>query len=116
MRTRSLILGLSLLLASLAAHAADNVTYESITVANSAIGITSTIHSPSGLPQQTTCQARLETAQIRYRFDGVDPTSSEGMLLEVGDVLTILSNADARRIRFIRTGSTSGTLKVSCWS
>jgi len=92
------------------------VTYESITVgAAPAIGITAAITNPPGEPQQNGCTARLETAQVRYRFDGVDPTASEGMLFEVGDVLTIANNADARAIRFIRTGGTSGVLKVTCY-
>ena len=91
------------------------ITYESITVAGTAIGITATVTNPAGLPQQTGCTARLETAQIRYRFDGTDPTASEGMLFEVGEVLNIASNEDARTIRFIRTGATSGVLKISCW-
>ncbi|HYE88052.1 MAG TPA: hypothetical protein VEA16_16935 [Vicinamibacterales bacterium] len=99
----------------LPARASDHVTFEQITVAATAIGITSTITNPSGLPQQNRCVARLETAQIRYRTDSVAPTSTVGMVLEVGDVLTITTNEDARRIRFIRTGSTSGVLSVECY-
>ena len=91
------------------------ITYESITVAGTAIGITATITNPAGQPQQNGCTARLETAQVRYRWDGTDPTASEGMLFEVGDVLTIGNNEDARAIRFIRTGATSGVLKISCY-
>ena len=30
----------------------------------------------------------VETDQVRYREDGTDPTSTEGILLNVGDVLT----------------------------
>ena len=97
------------------AQGSRRVTYESVTVADTAIGITATITNPTGFPQQTGCSARLETAQVRYRFDGTAPTASEGMLFEVGEVLNIGSNEDARAIRFIRTGATSGVLKISCW-
>lgn len=86
------------------------VGFESITVADSAIGITAAIYADA-----QACMARLETAQIRFRFDGTNPSSAEGMLLEVGEVLTIDNQSHARTMRFIRTGSTSGVLKVTCW-
>ena len=104
----ALLLGVTLL-------AQADSTYESITVANTSIGITTAITNPSGQPQQNRCLARLETASIRYRVDGTAPTSSEGILIEVGDTIEISGNTVARIIRFIRTGSTSGVLKVSCW-
>jgi hypothetical protein len=96
-------------------HAAQFVTYESITVAATAIGISDLILTPLGVPQMSACSGRLETAQIRYRFDGTAPTSSEGQLLEIGDTFVIDNPADADRILFIRTGGTSGVLKVHCW-
>ncbi|HYC54523.1 MAG TPA: hypothetical protein VEL28_06275, partial [Candidatus Binatia bacterium] len=51
---------------------AQRVTYESITVAGTAIGLTDAIIRPPGEPQQTACEGRLETAQVRYRFDGTN--------------------------------------------
>jgi hypothetical protein len=58
--------------------------------------------------------ARLEGADVRYRF-GVNPTASEGMLLSVGDILTISAHVDASSIRFVRATDTDGVLKVTCW-
>ncbi len=104
-----------LLAASAAAWAQADATYESITVANTAIGLTATTTNPTGGFQMGRCQARLETAQVRFRFDGTAPTSSEGTLLEVGDVLSLDTIETARRVQFIRTGGTSGVLKVHCW-
>lgn len=95
--------------------AQDHVTYESLTVANTAVGITSTVITPAGRPQQTECTGRLETAQIRYRYDGTAPTSSEGTLLEIGDVLTLTNHAYLAAWRGIRTGATSGVLKWHCY-
>jgi hypothetical protein len=113
---RRLILIVLLLLAmTVPTTASDNVTYQSITVADTAIGISASVLN-NGRGQAKACVARLETAQIRYRWDGVDPTSGEGLILEVGETLAIDDPRDARRIRFIRTGSSSGVLKVSCWS
>jgi len=94
---------------------AQRVTYESITVAGTAIGLTDAIIRPPGEPQQTACEGRLETAQVRYRFDGTNPTASEGVLLEVGDILSLRGTTNLVRFRAIRTGGTSGVLKIHCY-
>lgn len=99
------------------AMGSDVVTYESLTVdaTSGGVGLAAATLNPTARGQINGCSARLETAQVRYRFDGTGPTAAEGMLLEVGDTLLIGSHEDARRIRFIRTGATSGVLKTSCW-
>jgi hypothetical protein len=109
---------LALLLTVAGVVYAQSRTYESITVAASSIGLSATTTDPTvggGAGPVTGCQARLETAEIRYRLDGTAPTSSEGMVVEPGDVIDIRTYLDAKQIRFIRTGGTSGVLKVSCW-
>lgn len=93
------------------------ITYESITVADTAIGITAG-YLPSAV---TGCQywkdinlrCTLETAQVRYRVDGTSPTNSEGHVLNAGDVLRINSCIEIFYFRAIRTGSTSGVLKCT---
>ena len=63
----------------------------------------------------------VETAQIRYRDDGTAPTDTEGHILNVGDVLTFDSwtipeqswKQVLKAIQFIRTGGTSGALRIS---
>lgn len=62
----------------------------------------------------------VETDQARYRIDGTAPTSTEGHLLEIGDVLTFDSwtepTNDWRQvlnaIQFIRV-TTDAALKIS---
>lgn len=98
-----------------AIKAADYVTYESLSVGATAVGITSTVITPDGRGQQDACAARLEDGQVRYRYDGTDPTATEGVLLEPGSVLQFPTTEDAKRVKFIRTTSTSGVLKVTCW-
>lgn len=95
--------------------AQDFVTYESITVATAAIGISATVRNPTGRPPQTACEARLETAQVRFRFDGTAPTSTEGVILDVGDLLTLRGAANMAAFQAVRTGGTSGVLKVHCY-
>lgn len=107
-----LVLALS---APLVASQVQVKTYESLTVADSSVGLATATISPDGQGQIAQCYGRLETAQIRYRWDGTAPTAAEGILLEVGDVLTIDGFDVASAIRFIRTGATSGVFKVTCW-
>lgn len=114
---RRLIAGLLVLAlaAPLAASQVQVKTFEQLTVAGTAVGITAAILSPSGQQQIAKCRLRLETAQIRYRWDGTNPTASVGTILEVGDVLQIDGFDVASSIRFIRTGATSGVLDVECF-
>lgn len=96
----------------------NTYAYESITVGASAIGFTEAkiIANTEGFTIGSVF-CTLETAQIRFRLDGTDPTSSEGHLLEPGQSLTIEYN-DVVNFRSIRTGGTSGVLKASflLWS
>ncbi len=83
--------------------------YEAITVADTAIGFTASklVTAVAG------AFCTLETGQVRFRMDGSDPTSTTGHLLEVGQSFTIYNRAALVNIKFIRTGSTSGALKVT---
>jgi len=54
----------------------------------------------------------LETAQIRFRHDGGDPTATVGHLMNVGDILN-LEGLSLQKFRAIRTGSTNGLLTVT---
>lgn len=88
-------------------------SYESITVADTAIGITSALLTPTLSIHPNTGICTLETAQVRFRLDGTDPTSSTGHLLNIGYILYITSKEDLMRFRAIRTGSTSGVLNCT---
>ena len=82
--------------------------FESITVANSAVGLTAAtiVGAEEAL---ITCA----TAQLRFTLDGTTVTSSVGHLLEVGDALKIDSSETLGVVRFIRTGGVSGVLSCS---
>lgn len=53
----------------------------------------------------------VETNNVRYRCDGSAPTTTEGILLYVGDVLTIEGIKDVRNFKVIGTTGTA-TIKV----
>lgn len=86
----------------------DASAYESVTVAGVAIGFTVLTYGSNRFAFIT-----CETAQIRFRVDGISPTASEGHLLNPGDMLKLNSNEDITAFKAIRTGSTSGVLKVT---
>jgi hypothetical protein len=72
--------------------------------------------SPSSLPSVAKAFVGvLETAQVRVRHDGTDPTTSEGVLLDVGDVI-YMTESDIGGSDWIRTGSTSGVIKGHFYS
>jgi hypothetical protein len=98
------------LLLTTPAQTQHRTTFEQITVANTAIGITAAIRNG-----MSGCMFRLETAQIRWRIDAA-PTTTVGTLLEVGDVFAITRAEDLIAVKFIRTTSTSGLLNVNCWT
>lgn len=90
-------------------------TFESLTVGATAVGLQVATYTPrAGSRKDVRCIMRLETAQIRFLYNGTNPTAAEGTLLEVGDVFTLTGFEYLEDFRAIRTGATSGVLKVSC--
>lgn len=93
---------------SVSTGASNASAYESVTVADSAIGLTSGTYGDA-----TKAEMTLESGQIRVRFDGTNPASDEGHIVEIGDVIVLNSAADLATFKAIRTGSTSGVLKIT---
>lgn len=105
---------LALLTAAMAVslQAQSGVTYEALTVSTTAVPITA-----STIPARIrSCEVRVETSSVRYRLDGVNPTSTNGTLLLVGETYRIAGLADAETIRFIRAAgeTVDATLRVTC--
>lgn len=92
----------------------STIAYDSITVAATAVGLTqSNVRGTSARFRTEKVVITVETAQLRWRDDGTDPTASEGHLANVGTVLTLENRNRIDRFRAIRTGSTSATLRVN---
>jgi hypothetical protein len=53
----------------------------------------------------------LETAAIRTRGDGTTPTTTEGTLVNPGQIMALSESEFDGILEFIRTGGTSGVLK-----
>lgn len=83
-------------------------TFESVTVSTTAVTLTAATY--------TNCDNALitvETDQVRFRLDGVAPTSSVGHVLDAGDTLILDSADQIVGARFIRSGGSDATLRVS---
>jgi len=82
-------------------------SYESITVAATAIGTT-----PATVGLATWGICRCETAELRYTMDGATtPTSLIGVVLEPLEWVVLNNRDQLRNFRAIRTTGTSGYLK-----
>ena len=99
---------------------ANNIDYSTLTVTGSA-QVLATTCSPALPGAAKGAVIRLETAPIRWRDDGETVTTTEGHIMNIGDVLTFDSwtvpknnwRSVLSRIQVIRTGATSGKLKIS---
>jgi hypothetical protein len=81
-------------------------------VASAAVGLTvSKFNAYAGY--EVKALLTLETAEIRWWIDGTDPTATEGHPLEAGQNLTLEGYKNLSQFRAIRTGATSGVLKVT---
>jgi hypothetical protein len=87
------------------------VDYTSVTIAGSAINIFGNDALVTSAPTGArSFVGTLETAAIRARGDGTDPTGSEGILIGSGDQV-YLGETEFNQMKFIRDTSTSGILK-----
>jgi len=88
--------------------------YESLTVSNTAKALTSSKYKTS-IHTATVAFITVEDAQIRYRYDGTNPTASEGHLANPGDVIKIKIEGydNIKNFKAIRTGSNDATLRVT---
>jgi hypothetical protein len=93
----------------------DPFDKEELTVDDTVGGVsfdTDKIRPAGEIPAEIAC-CTLETAQIRHWIDGSAPTTTEGHLTEIGDTLVVEGEVALENFRAIRTGGTSGELKVS---
>jgi len=90
--------------------------FETITVADTAIGFTAAKLKPTtgDFEGMKAVEAffTVETAQARFRCDGTDPTSTVGHLLSSGDNVTIIGKNNVDKFKAIRV-SASATIQVS---
>jgi hypothetical protein len=88
--------------------------HEAITVAATSLGLTAaTWQNPTTGSAAKMAVIDCETANVRYRVDGTDPTATTGHPLNAGSQMKVWGAADLAVIEFIREGATSATLRVT---
>ena len=90
----------------------DAFAYETITVADTAIGFTLATFQPTNSLAASRAVCTVETAPIRMLWDGTDPTASVGELIEPLDIFKVVGINNLKKLRMIRTGATSATITV----
>lgn len=89
------------------------INYETVTVAATAVGITSTVTTAGTLRRGQRALITAETAQMRYTYNGTTPTTTVGHILEAGQSIEVIGFASIDAFSIIRTGGTSGTIQVT---
>ena len=88
--------------------------FETLTVADSVQVLTPSLYKDSTTSGGATdAFITLADGQIRYRYDGGDPSSTVGHILDVGGSLVLRGQNQMSQFKCIRTGSTSGTISTS---
>ncbi len=93
----------------------DGMNFESVTVDNTVGGValSSSEFAPGADMPADRAFITVETAQIRFTYDGTAPTTTLGHLADPGDVVKLDSPQSIKNFRAIRTGGVSASLMVS---
>ena len=91
----------------------EGQSYEEITVSNAAIGFTTALIQPSGASPPRGAVLTLETANIRWRVDGGDPSGAVGHLMTTTDSLVIHGANNMSNFRAFRDAGADGSLHVT---
>lgn len=89
----------------------EGVSYEEITVTNAVIGFTAAFLTTA--PQPKGAVLTLETAAIRWRVDGGNPTGAVGHLMAVGDSIVLHGANNMSYFRAFRGTGVNGSLRVT---
>lgn len=85
--------------------------FETITVADTAIGFTASKLTSDPKPKQVIIT--VETARFRYRLDGTAPTSTVGHLISPNASLVLEGYSQLNNFKGIRTTATSSKIQVT---
>jgi hypothetical protein len=86
-------------------------SFETITVADTAIGLTASKLSVSPKPKKVFIS--VENAQLRYRMDGTNPEATVGHLANPMDTITLEGYSQLNNFKAIRKGTTSAVIQVT---
>ncbi len=91
--------------------------YEVLTVGAAVLGLSgSKINPVTGSYARMAARAAMissESADLRFRIDGGQPTGSDGHYLVSGDALVVSGTQALQQFRAVRVGDVSATLRVT---
>lgn len=91
-----------------AAQPVDAFGYEALApTSGAAIGFTAATIVPTNAPSAKAAVCTTETASIRYRYDGTDPTTAEGHLVAAPGTFTLYGINNIRRLKMIAASTTA---------
>lgn len=85
------------------------IDYESITIN---AGSSATLNA-SKADRARMVFITCENADIRFRYDGGNPTSTEGHILKSGETLRLGNVSNIKRLKFFNHSLTNATLRVT---
>lgn len=87
--------------------------FEQVTVSTASIGFTAATFAPSGQTPADFAVVSVESQAIRYRDDGVAPSTTVGHVVAAASSFTVCGLNSIRIVRFIRDDASDATLDVS---
>jgi hypothetical protein len=87
--------------------------FENLTVSTTALGFTATVYAPAGVFPARMAIVTVETNPIRFRADGLAPSSSVGHLISATQQLEVCGNAAIQAFRMIRQASSDATVMIT---
>lgn len=91
----------------------DGEAFEQITVSNSAIGTTAATWKAIGDYSTLRAFITISIGQIRYRYDGENPTSTSGHIAGFGDVIYLEGTVNISQFKAISTSAQDAQLEVT---
>jgi hypothetical protein len=79
--------------------------FQQVTVSTAALAL-----SVRSLTSAQRAWITVETAAIRYRYDGLDPSTTVGHRLAAGGTLELLGSTSITQFKMIRDGATDATV------
>jgi hypothetical protein len=87
--------------------------YEALTVPVTVVRFdVDKIDPGDGLPAGVAVQLAVEDEAVRLRYDGGDPSGSDGITLSAGGIYTITGETNIRNARLIRDSGAAGDATV----
>jgi len=85
--------------------------FQTLTVSTAVLGFNPEIFM-AGFERSNSALVDVQTAGIRFRTDGGNPSASVGMVANAGDIIELKSYNEVQLFKVIRSGAADATLNV----